>query len=109
MSKKSIKTQFIDQLINLLLSWSEKKDRAFMLIICDKKKTNVAYRNQEKLTADGVLALSADPCGFALEESINVGMDFFTEDVLKDPAMQKAIADVPYDDHSWSWWSMNFE
>ena len=105
--KDQFKSELIHWLTNLLLWWSEDKERAFLLIAVDGDDVSVAYRNQEKLAFEGAVGLACEPCGEAIMETLKTGIDCLNEDRYEDEEWRKAISEVPFDDNSYFWWGAN--
>ena len=95
---------FINRTIENLLRWqNNNKKRAFFIVICNKNNTHVAYKNIEKLTIDAATIIGCDPELEAAWESIGVGVDFFSQDMAKDPKWLEAANKLPHDTTSWRW------
>ena len=107
---KKIKSIFVHRCIETLLDWcSRGKDRAFLVVICDKDVTHFAFQNLEKLSSDGACAIGCTPEGAAMWETLQVGVDAMTDGMEKDPEWLKAVQKLPCDNKSWTWEFMDFK
>ena len=105
-----IKSLFVHRCIETLLDWcSRKKERAFLVVICDKEETHFAFRNIEKLSCDGACAIGSSPEGAAMWENMQVGVDAMTDGMNKYPEWLEAVQKLPFDNKSWTWGFMDFK
>ena len=95
---------FIYRTIEILLRWqNNNKKRAFFIVFCNKQKVHVAFKNIEKLTVDAAPVIGCDPELVAAWESIGVGVDVCSQNMVKDPKWLEDANNLPQDNTSWRW------
>ena len=110
MPKKKLASPFVYGTFSSLLTWaSQNKKRGFFLALCDGDKTHVAFRNLDKVSADGSAVIGCDPELAAAFETIEVGVNIASEKMLEDPEFVKICNKLPIDEVTWRWIGFDFK
>lgn len=110
MPKKKLASPYVYGVISSLLTWaSQNKKRGFFLALCDGDKTHVAFRNLNKVSADGSATIGCDPELCAAFETIEVGVNIASEKLLEDPDFVKICNELPIDEETWRWVGFDFK
>ena len=110
MPKKKLASPFVYGTFSSLLTWaSQNKKRGFFLALCDGDKTHVAFRNLDKVSADGSAVIGCDPELAAAFETIEVGVNIASEKMLEDPDFVKICNELPIDEETWRWIGFDFK
>ena len=110
MPKKKLASPFVYGTLSSLLMWaSQNKKRGFFLALCDEDNTHVAFQNLIKVSSDASATIGCDPELCAAFETIEVGVDCASEDMLKDPKFMKICNELPIDEETWRWIGFDFK
>ena len=110
MAKKKLASPFVYGTICSLLTWaSQSKKRGFFIALCDGDKTHVAFRNLDKVSADGAALIGCNPELAAAFASIQVGVNCSSEDFLNDPEWMKICNELPINEVTWRWIGFDYE
>jgi len=110
MAKKKLASPFVYGTICSLLNWaSQNKERGFFIALCEGDKTHVAFRNLEKVSADGSAVIGCNPELNAAFESIQVGVNCSSDDYVNDPEWMKICNDLTFDDETWRWIAFDYK
>lgn len=94
---------FKKTVIDALLNWASKKDRAVAIIICDKNETQLAWKNLDKLNIDGASMLAYTPAGFAFHDVMNTAVDCLREGIPFDEEFIDKVNQIPVNEKSYMW------
>lgn len=110
MPKKKLASPFVYGTLSSLLTWArQNKERGFFIALCDGEKTHVAFRNLDKVSADGSALIGCNPELCAAFESIQVGVNCASEDFINDPEWMKTCNELPIDDETWRWFEFDYK
>ena len=91
----------LESFIGAICNWVKKVSGGyFFIVIGDDKVSHVAWANAEKLALHGAIAISSEFKSVAALQTIQVGVDFLTEEENLSPEYKKerdenCMVDVP--------------